>query len=132
MVPLERNDAIGEEMMATAMRLAVENNSPVVGVSADHDPGAGADRLPAAGARTGGRARCSALREELALEYHVPYTPVVGRTRSPGRMIVDAAEEHEAALIVIGAPDKRRLARAVRRQCSARRSTSCSGALPAG
>ena len=33
-VPLERNDAIGEEMMATAMRLAAENNSPVVGVSA--------------------------------------------------------------------------------------------------
>jgi APA family basic amino acid/polyamine antiporter len=109
-VPLERNDDIGEEMMATAMRLAAENNSPVVGVSAIMIP----VREPLDAPRPEREQQVEEVQraaEELAVEYHVAYTPVVARTRSPGRLIVDAAVEHDAAMIVIGAPDKRRLAK---------------------
>jgi nucleotide-binding universal stress UspA family protein len=109
-VPLERNDDIGEEMMATAMRLASENNSTVVGVSAIVIP----VREPLDAERPEREQEVAEVQraaEELALEYKVPYVAVVKRTRSPGRTIVDAAVEYEAALIVIGAPDKRRLAK---------------------
>jgi nucleotide-binding universal stress UspA family protein len=47
----------------------------------------------------------------LAAEYGVEYKAVVGRTRNPGRLVVDAAVEYDAQLIIVGSPQKRRLAR---------------------
>ncbi len=74
-----------------------------------------------------------AAAESLAAEYGVTYIGVAGRTRSPGRMVVDAAIEHEAALIVIGAPDKpRRGAQPSRRSSSAAPSTSSCARRRAG
>ena len=49
----------------------------------------------------------------LAEEYGVEYRRVVTRTRSPGRLVVDAAVEHEAGLIIVGSPQKHRVARSL-------------------
>ena len=57
-----------------------------------------------------------AAAESLAAEYKVTYIGVTGRTRSPGRMIVDAAIEHEASVIVVGAPSKPRRGRTMQEE----------------
>jgi basic amino acid/polyamine antiporter, APA family len=109
-VPLERLDAIAEETMATACRLAVEAGAAVVGVSAIYVP----VREPLDVAMPEREAEVSAVQAmaaSLADEYGVEYRPVVERTRSPGRLVVDAAVEHRAGLIVVGSPQKHRLAR---------------------
>ncbi len=109
-VPLERLDAIGEEMMATACRLALDAGAVVVGVSAIVIPVR--DPLDAPRPeREREVAEVQAAAESLAGDYGVTYIGVSGRTRSPGRMVVDAAIEHQAALIVVGAPDKPRRGR---------------------
>jgi APA family basic amino acid/polyamine antiporter len=109
-VPLERLDAIAEEMMATACRLAVESGATVVGVSAIAIP----VREPLDAPRPEREREVEAVQEmakSLAADYGVEYVGVVERTRSPGRLVVDAAIEHEAALIVVGSPAKPRVAR---------------------
>ena len=109
-VPLERLDQIGEEMMATACRLALDAGSVVVGVSAIVVP----VRDPLDSPRPQREQEVAAVQaaaESLAAEYGVAYIGVSGRTRSPGRMVVDAATEHNAALIVVGAPSKPRRGR---------------------
>jgi APA family basic amino acid/polyamine antiporter len=111
-VPLERLDAIAEETMATACRLAAEAGAAVVGVSAIYVPirePLDSD-LPEREAEV---ADVQAMAASLAEEYGVEYRPVVARTRSPGRLIVDAAVEHDAGLIVVGSPQKHRVARSV-------------------
>jgi basic amino acid/polyamine antiporter, APA family len=111
-VPLERLDAIAEETMATACRLAVEAGAAVVGVSAIYVP----VRDPLDVPMPDRDAQVDAVQEmaaSLAEEYGVEYRPVVARTRSPGRLVVDAAVEHQAGLIVVGSPQKHRLARSV-------------------
>ena len=111
-VPLERLDAIAEETMATACRLAVEAGAAVVGVSAIYVP----VRDPLDVPLPDREAEVAAVQEmaaSLAEEYGVEYRPVVARTRSPGRLVVDAAVEHHAGLIVVGSPQKHRLARSV-------------------
>jgi APA family basic amino acid/polyamine antiporter len=114
-VPLERLDAIAEEMMATACRLAAESGAGVVGVTCITIPVR--DPLDAAVPdREEDAAQVQAMAASLAAEYQVPYTGVVRRTRSPGRTIIDAAAEHEAALIVIGSPEKHRLARSLQEE----------------
>jgi APA family basic amino acid/polyamine antiporter len=109
-VPLERLDQIGEEMMATACRLALDAGSVVVGVTAIVVPVRDALDAPRP-EREREAAEVQAAAESLSAEYGVTYIGVSGRTRSPGRMVVDAAIEHEAALIVVGAPDKPRRGR---------------------
>ena len=108
-VPLERLDAIAEETMATACRLAVEAGAAVVGVSAIYVPVREAldTELPEREAEV---AAVQAMAASLADEYGVEYRPVVARTRSPGRLVVDAAIEHDAGLIVVGSPQKHRVA----------------------
>ena len=111
-VPLERLDAIAEETMATACRLAAEAGAAVVGVSAIYVPVREAldTELPEREAEV---AAVQAMAASLADEYGVEYRPVVARTRSPGRLVVDAAIEHDAGLIVVGSPQKHRVARSV-------------------
>ena len=114
-VPLERLDPIGEEMMATACRLAVEAEATVVGVSAIVIP----VREPLDAPRPDRESEVEAVQQmatSLAEEYDVLYVGVVERTRSPGRLVVDAAVRHKAALIVVGSPEKRRLARSAQEQ----------------
>ena len=50
------------------------------------------------------------MARSLAPDYGIEFRGVVVRTRNPGRTIVDAVIEQGAALIVIGSPEKRRLA----------------------
>jgi basic amino acid/polyamine antiporter, APA family len=111
-VPLERLDAIAEETMATACRLAVEAGAAVVGVSAIYVPVRDAldTELPEREAEV---AAVQAMAASLAEEYGVEYRPIVARTRSPGRLVVDAAIEHDAGLIVVGSPQKHRVARSL-------------------
>jgi nucleotide-binding universal stress UspA family protein len=108
-VPLEEMGPLAEEVMATACRLAIDNNVPVVGVSAIMIP----VREPLDAPRPE-RERTIALAQEmarsLAADYGIEYRSVVERTRSPGRTIVDAVVANDAALIVIGSPEKPRLA----------------------
>jgi basic amino acid/polyamine antiporter, APA family len=109
-VPLERLDSIAEEMAATACRLALDTGATVVGVTAIVIP----VREPLDAPRPEREREADAVQrmaESLAADYGVRYVGVTGRTRSPGRMVVDAATEHDAALIVVGSPYKRRLAR---------------------
>ena len=85
--------------MATACRLAAEAGAAVVGVSAIYVP----VREPLDVAMPEREAEVSAVQAmaaSLADEYGVEYRPVVERTRSPGRLVVDAAVEHRAGLIV--------------------------------
>ena len=109
-VPLERHDAIAEEVMATACRLAAERGATVVGVSAIMIP----VRYPLDDPRPEREQEVAAAQRmalALADDYQVPYVGISTRTRSPGRTIVDAVIEHGADLIVIGSPAKRRMAR---------------------
>ncbi|MGN6377829.1 MAG: amino acid permease [Gaiellales bacterium] len=114
-VPLERLDPIAEEMMATACRLAVEADATVVGVSAIVVP----VRDPLDAPRPEREREVEEVQQmamSLAAEYDVLYVGIVQRTRSPGRLVVDAAIRHKAALIVVGSPEKRRLARSAQEQ----------------
>jgi APA family basic amino acid/polyamine antiporter len=111
-VPLERLDAIAEETMATACRLAVEAGAAVIGVSAIYVPVRDPLDVPMP-EREAEVAAVQAMAASLAEEYGVEYRPVVARTRSPGRLVVDAVVEHQAGLIVVGSPQKHRLARSV-------------------
>jgi basic amino acid/polyamine antiporter, APA family len=114
-VTLERDDEIAEEMAATACRLAVEAEATVIGVSAIVIP----VREPLDAPRPERERQVEsvqAMARSLAEEFGVEYVGVVERTRSPGRLIVNTAIEHGAALIVVGAPDKPRLARSVQEQ----------------
>jgi basic amino acid/polyamine antiporter, APA family len=111
-VPLERLDAIAEETMAAACRLAVDSGAVVVGVSAIYVPVREPMDMPMA-EREQEVADVQALAASLAAEYGVEYKAVVARTRSPGRLVVDAAADHGAQLIMVGSPYKRRLARSL-------------------
>lgn len=108
-VPLEKLDAMAEEVAATACRLAAESDARVVGVSAIVVP----VREPLDALRPDRdeeAARVQAMARSLAGDYGVEYTGVVRRTRMAGRTVVDVATDEDAGLIVIGAPAKRRLA----------------------
>jgi len=111
-VPLERLDAIAEETMAAACRLAVDSGAVVVGVSAIYVPVREPIDMPMP-EREQEVADVQALAASLASEYGVEYKAVVARTRSPGRLVVDAAADHGAQLIMVGSPYKRRLARSL-------------------
>jgi basic amino acid/polyamine antiporter, APA family len=50
------------------------------------------------------------MARSLAADYGIEFRGVVVRTRNPGRAIVDAVIDQGATLIVIGSPEKRRLA----------------------
>ena len=50
------------------------------------------------------------MARSLASDYGIEFRGVVVRTRNPGRAIVDAVIDQRATLIVIGSPEKRRLA----------------------
>jgi APA family basic amino acid/polyamine antiporter len=111
-VPLERLDAIAEETMASACRLAVDSGATVGGGSAIYVP----VREPIdmdLPEREREVEAVQAMAASLASEYGVEYVPVVGRTRNPGRLVVDAAVEHDAQLIIVGSPQKKRLARSL-------------------
>ncbi|HEY3764974.1 MAG TPA: amino acid permease, partial [Gaiellales bacterium] len=107
-VPLERLDAIAEETMAAACRLAVDSHAVVVGVSAIFVPVKEPIDLPMPD-REREVGEVQALAASLASEFGVEYKAVVSRTRSPGRLVVDAAVDHGAQLIMVGSPYKRRL-----------------------
>ena len=109
-VPLERLDAVAEETMATACRLAAESEAAVIGVSAIYIPVRDPLDTPLPD-REAEVAEVQAMAAALAHDYGVEYRGVVSRTRSPGRLVVDTAIEHDAGLIVVGSPQKRRLAR---------------------
>ncbi len=111
-VPLERLDAIAEETMASACRLAVDSGAVVVGVSALYVPVREPIDRPMP-EREREVEEVQALAASLASEYGVEYKAVVSRTRSPGRLVVDAAVEYGAQLIMVGSPYKRRLARSL-------------------
>ena len=102
-VPLERLDAIAEETMATACRLAVEAGAAVVGVSAIYVPVREAldTELPEREAEV---AAVQAMAASLADEYGVEYRPVVARTRSPGQARGRRRDRARRG------PDRRRLA----------------------
>ena len=108
-VPLEEMGPLAEEVMATACRLAVDNGVPVVGVSAIMVPVRDPLDAPRPD-REASIARVQEMAASLAADYGIEYRGVVERTRSPGRTIVDAVVAHGAALIVIGSPEKHRLA----------------------
>jgi APA family basic amino acid/polyamine antiporter len=109
-VPLERLDALAEETMATACRLAADAGATVVGVSAIKVPVREPLDTPLPG-REAEVDEVQAMAAALAADYGIEYRGVVARTRSPGRLVVDAAVEHDAGLIIVGSPYKRRLAR---------------------
>ncbi len=108
-VPLEEMGPLAEEVMATACRLAIDNDVPVVGVSAIMIPVREPLDAPRP-EREASVARVQEMARSLAADYGIEYRSVVERTRSPGRTIVNAVTAHDAALIVIGSPEKRRLA----------------------
>lgn len=114
-VPLRRVDPIAEEMIATACRLATEAGGRVIGVSGItvdiRDP----LDLPMPERETEVEL-VQEMARSLAAEYGVEYESRVGRTRNLGRMVVDAAIESNAAMIVVGSPEKRRLARSSQEQ----------------
>ena len=109
-VPLERLDQATEEVMATACRLAAVSEARLVGVTAIRIPVRDPLDAPASD-REREVIRVQEMAEALALDYGLRYDGVVARTRDPGRLIVDVATEHDADLILLGAEEKRRLAR---------------------
>jgi APA family basic amino acid/polyamine antiporter len=111
-VPLERLDAIAEETMASACRLAVDAGAVVVGVSALYVPVREPIDKPMP-EREREVEEVQALAASLAAEFGVEYKAVVSRTRSPGRLVVDAAAEYGAQLIMVGSPYKRRHGRSL-------------------
>jgi basic amino acid/polyamine antiporter, APA family len=108
-VPLERLDAVAEETMAASCRLAVDSGAVVVGVSAVYVPVKEPIDTPLP-EREREVEDVQEMARSLASEYGVEYRSVVARTRSPGRLVVDAAVEYGAQLIMVGSPYKRRLA----------------------
>jgi basic amino acid/polyamine antiporter, APA family len=111
-VPLERLDAVAEETMAASCRLAVDSGAVVVGVSAIYVPVKAPIDTPLP-EREREVEEVQEMARSLASEYGVEYRSVVARTRSPGRLVVDAAVEYGAQLIMVGSPYKRRLARSL-------------------
>jgi len=111
-VPLERLDAVAEETMAASCRIAVDSGAVVVGVSAIYVPVREPIDIPMP-EREQEVGEVQELARSLASEYGVEYRSVVSRTRSPGRLIVDAAIEYGAQLIMVGSPYKRRMARSL-------------------
>jgi APA family basic amino acid/polyamine antiporter len=111
-VPLERLDAVAEETMAASCRLAVDSGAVVVGVSAIYVPVKEPVDTPLP-EREREVEEVQEMARSLASEYGVEYRSVVARTRSPGRLVVDAAVEYGAQLIMVGSPYKRRLARSL-------------------
>jgi APA family basic amino acid/polyamine antiporter len=111
-VPLERLDAVAEETMAASCRLAVDSGAVVVGVSAVYVPVKEPIDTPLP-EREREVEEVQEMARSLASEYGVEYRSVVARTRSPGRLVVDAAVEYGAQLIMVGSPYKRRLARSL-------------------
>ena len=114
-VPLERLNLMAEEMAATACRLAADSHAAVVGVTAIKVP----QREPLDAPlpeREGEVQQVQAMAASLAEEFGVEYHTVVVRTRSPGRAIVDAAERFDAELIVMGSPEKQRVAKTLREE----------------
>jgi len=111
-VPLERLDPVSEETMAASCRLAVDSGAVVVGVSAIYVPVREPIDTPMP-EREREVEEVQELARSLASEYGVEYRSVVSRTRSPGRLVVDAAVEYGAQLIMVGSPYKRRLARSL-------------------
>jgi basic amino acid/polyamine antiporter, APA family len=111
-VPLERLDAVAEETMAAACRLAVDSGAVVIGVSAIYVPVRDPVDLPLP-EREREVEDVQALAASLAADYGVEYKGVVSRTRSPGRLVVDTATEYGAQLIMVGSPYKHRLARSL-------------------
>jgi basic amino acid/polyamine antiporter, APA family len=111
-VPLERLDAVAEETMAASCRLAVDSGAVVVGVSAIYIPVKEPIHTPMP-EREREVEEVQEMARSLASEYGVEYRSVVSRTRSPGRLVVDAAIEYNAQLIMVGSPYKRRLARSL-------------------
>jgi len=111
-VPLERLDAVAEETMAASCRIAVDSGAVVVGVSAIYVPVREPIDIPMP-EREQEVEEVQELARSLASEYGVEYRSVVSRTRSPGRLIVDAAIEYDAQLIMVGSPYKRRMARSL-------------------
>jgi basic amino acid/polyamine antiporter, APA family len=109
-VPLERLDAVAEETMAASCRIAVDSGAVVVGVSAIYVPVREPIDIPMP-EREREVEEVQEMARSLASEYGVEYRSVVARTRSPGRLVVDAAVEYGAQLIMVGSPYKRRLAR---------------------
>jgi nucleotide-binding universal stress UspA family protein len=108
-VPLEEPGDIADEVMATACRLAGEAGGSVVAVSAIVVPVRDPLDTPFP-ERERKVAEVQEMARSLAADYGVECQSVVVRTRSAGRTIVDAVNEHGATLIVIGSPEKRRLA----------------------
>ena len=98
--------------MASACRLAVDSAAVVVGVSALFVPVREPLDIPMPEREQEVR-EVQEMAASLAAEYGIEYTSVVGRTRNPGRLVVDAAVEHDAQLIIVGSPQKRRLARSL-------------------
>jgi APA family basic amino acid/polyamine antiporter len=111
-VPLERLDAVAEETMAASCRIAVDSGAVVVGVSAIYVPVREPIDIPMP-EREQEVEEVQELARSLASEYGVEYRSVVSRTRSPGRLIVDAAIEYGAQLIMVGSPYKRRVGRSL-------------------
>lgn len=111
-VPLERLDPVSEETMAASCRLAVDSGAVVVGVSAIYVPVREPIDIPMP-EREREVEEVQELARSLASEYGIEYRSVVSRTRSPGRLVVDAAVEYGAQLIMVGSPYKRRLARSL-------------------
>jgi basic amino acid/polyamine antiporter, APA family len=109
-VPLERLNPMAEEMAATACQLAADSDASVIGVTCIKVPLRQALDVPLP-ERDGEAAQVQAMAASLAREYGVDYRGIVVRTRNPGRAIVDAADESGASLIVIGSPQKPRVAK---------------------
>jgi APA family basic amino acid/polyamine antiporter len=108
-VPLEEPGELAEEVTATACRLATETGAPVVAVSAIYVPVQDPldVELPERDRQV---AEVQEMARSLASDYGIEFRGVVVRTRNPGRAIVDAVIDQGATLIVIGSPEKRRLA----------------------
>jgi APA family basic amino acid/polyamine antiporter len=108
-VPLEEPGELAEEVMATACRLALDAGGSVVAVSAIVIPVR--DPLDASRPeREHAVAEVQEMARSLAEDYGLEFRAVVKRTRNAGRSIVDAVTEYDAKLIVIGSPEKHRLA----------------------
>jgi nucleotide-binding universal stress UspA family protein len=108
-VPLEEPGDLAEEVMATACRLALDAGGSVIAVSAIVVP----VRDPLDMPRPERERQVQEVQEmarSLADDYGLEFTSVVTRTRNAGRAIVDAVNESGATLIVIGSPEKHRLA----------------------
>jgi nucleotide-binding universal stress UspA family protein len=107
-VPLEEPGDLADEVMATACRLAAETGAPVIALTAITVP----MREPLDAPRPHREQAATEVQEmarSLAADYGIEYRGIVLRTRSPGRAIVDTVVENDAALIVIGSPEKARL-----------------------